>query len=154
MPLCQPCPGWHRALPARTAPRCQRSQPCSLLLQTTAKSLPASHPGGFESLDFPRILARKGVSLPDLISSRQLTAADEERCPGRGREQRPELSQGQPGHPRCHPRSLPRFPGAAPKPPLPRVMPQFTFACFCGLHGFCKMKRKKEEAGGGQETAV
>ncbi|XP_059723794.1 bladder cancer associated transcript 1 isoform X1 [Haemorhous mexicanus] len=34
------------------------------------------------------------------------------------------------------------------------AMPQFTFACFCGLHGFCKMKRKKEEAGGGQETAV
>ncbi|XP_071306302.1 bladder cancer associated transcript 1 isoform X1 [Agelaius tricolor] len=34
------------------------------------------------------------------------------------------------------------------------VMPQFTFACFCGLHGFCKMKGKKEEAGGGQETAV
>ncbi|KAM4759924.1 bladder cancer associated transcript 1 isoform X3 [Corvus hawaiiensis] len=33
-------------------------------------------------------------------------------------------------------------------------MPQFTFACFCGLHGFCKMKRKKEEASGGQETAV
>ncbi|XP_075396666.1 bladder cancer associated transcript 1 [Tenrec ecaudatus] len=24
-------------------------------------------------------------------------------------------------------------------------MPQFTFACFCGLHGLCKMKRKKEE---------
>uniref|UniRef100_A0A803SWZ1 Bladder cancer associated transcript 1 n=1 Tax=Anolis carolinensis TaxID=28377 RepID=A0A803SWZ1_ANOCA len=33
-------------------------------------------------------------------------------------------------------------------------MPQFTFACFCGLHGFCKMKRKKEEADGQQETAV
>uniref|UniRef100_A0A8C3ELG5 Uncharacterized protein n=1 Tax=Corvus moneduloides TaxID=1196302 RepID=A0A8C3ELG5_CORMO len=33
-------------------------------------------------------------------------------------------------------------------------MPQFTFACFCGLHGFCKMKRKKEEASGGRETAV
>ncbi|KAM6108437.1 bladder cancer associated transcript 1 [Pterocles gutturalis] len=33
-------------------------------------------------------------------------------------------------------------------------MPQFTFACFCGLHGFCKMKRKKEEASAEQETAV
>ncbi|XP_056367629.1 bladder cancer associated transcript 1 isoform X1 [Oenanthe melanoleuca] len=45
-------------------------------------------------------------------------------------------------------------PGVSPEPLLLRVMPQFTFACFCGLHGFCKMKRKKEEAGGGQETAV
>nr|CAI9713669.1 unnamed protein product [Rangifer tarandus platyrhynchus] len=33
-------------------------------------------------------------------------------------------------------------------------MPQFTFACFCGLHGFCKMKRKKEEAHRQRETAV
>ncbi|XP_053106505.1 bladder cancer associated transcript 1 [Hemicordylus capensis] len=33
-------------------------------------------------------------------------------------------------------------------------MPQFTFACFCGLHGFCNMKRKKEEASTEQETAV
>ncbi|XP_077190846.1 bladder cancer associated transcript 1 [Paroedura picta] len=33
-------------------------------------------------------------------------------------------------------------------------MPQFTFACFCGLHGFCNMKGKKEEASGEQETAV
>ncbi|XP_057585298.1 bladder cancer associated transcript 1 [Hippopotamus amphibius kiboko] len=33
-------------------------------------------------------------------------------------------------------------------------MPQFTFACFCGLHGFCKMKRKKEEAHRERETAV
>ncbi|RLV88730.1 hypothetical protein DV515_00015345 [Chloebia gouldiae] len=47
-----------------------------------------------------------------------------------------------------------RSPGVAPEPLQLRVMPQFTFACFCGLHGFCKMKRKKEEAGGGQETAV
>lgn len=47
-----------------------------------------------------------------------------------------------------------RSPGVSPEPLLLRVMPQFTFACFCGLHGFCKMKRKKEEAGGGQETAV
>ncbi|XP_076862622.1 uncharacterized protein blacat1 [Brachyhypopomus gauderio] len=22
-------------------------------------------------------------------------------------------------------------------------MPQFTFACFCGLHGLCRRKRKK-----------
>ncbi|XP_046760191.1 bladder cancer associated transcript 1 isoform X1 [Gallus gallus] len=35
-----------------------------------------------------------------------------------------------------------------------QVMPQFTFACFCGLHGFCKMKRKKEEHSAEQETAV
>ncbi|KAM7032762.1 bladder cancer associated transcript 1 isoform 1-T1 [Acridotheres tristis] len=47
-----------------------------------------------------------------------------------------------------------RSPGVSPEPLLLQVMPQFTFACFCGLHGFCKMKRKKEEAGGGQETAV
>ncbi|XP_049714413.1 bladder cancer associated transcript 1 isoform X1 [Elephas maximus indicus] len=33
-------------------------------------------------------------------------------------------------------------------------MPQFTFACFCGLHGFCKMKRKKEEVRRERETAV
>ncbi|KAM9255368.1 bladder cancer associated transcript 1 [Cariama cristata] len=33
-------------------------------------------------------------------------------------------------------------------------MPQFTFACFCGLHGFCKMKRKKDESSAEQETAV
>ncbi|XP_059573459.1 bladder cancer associated transcript 1 isoform X2 [Alligator mississippiensis] len=37
---------------------------------------------------------------------------------------------------------------------LPLVMPQFTFACFCGLHGFCKMKRKKEEPSAEQETSV
>nr|XP_047926850.1 bladder cancer associated transcript 1 isoform X1 [Anser cygnoides] len=42
----------------------------------------------------------------------------------------------------------------APTPLLLRVMPQFTFACFCGLHGFCKMKRKKEESSAEQETAV
>ncbi|XP_063300419.1 bladder cancer associated transcript 1 [Pelobates fuscus] len=33
-------------------------------------------------------------------------------------------------------------------------MPQFTFACFCGLHGFCNMKRKKEEQQAEQETSV
>ncbi|XP_069489250.1 bladder cancer associated transcript 1 [Ambystoma mexicanum] len=33
-------------------------------------------------------------------------------------------------------------------------MPQFTFACFCGLHGFCRMKRKKEDPSGEQETSV
>uniref|UniRef100_A0ABM5G6X5 Bladder cancer associated transcript 1 n=1 Tax=Pogona vitticeps TaxID=103695 RepID=A0ABM5G6X5_9SAUR len=33
-------------------------------------------------------------------------------------------------------------------------MPQFTFACFCGLHGFCNMKRKKEDANAEQETVV
>ncbi|XP_078497416.1 bladder cancer associated transcript 1 [Lissotriton helveticus] len=33
-------------------------------------------------------------------------------------------------------------------------MPRFTFACFCGLHGFCRMKRKKEEPNGEQETSV
>ncbi|MEJ1270048.1 hypothetical protein NN561_000868 [Cricetulus griseus] len=33
-------------------------------------------------------------------------------------------------------------------------MPQFTFACFCGLHGFCKMKRKKEDVHRERETAV
>ncbi|KAM8999899.1 bladder cancer associated transcript 1 [Sminthopsis crassicaudata] len=33
-------------------------------------------------------------------------------------------------------------------------MPQFTFACFCGLHGFCKMKRKKEDTHRQRETAV
>ncbi|XP_072571881.1 uncharacterized protein [Paramormyrops kingsleyae] len=35
-------------------------------------------------------------------------------------------------------------------------MPQFTFACFCGLHGFCRMKHKKkeEEQRKDQETAV
>ncbi|XP_075469880.1 bladder cancer associated transcript 1 [Ascaphus truei] len=33
-------------------------------------------------------------------------------------------------------------------------MPQFTFACFCGLHGFCKMKPKKEDPEGEQETSV
>uniref|UniRef100_A0A6I8NS41 Bladder cancer associated transcript 1 n=1 Tax=Ornithorhynchus anatinus TaxID=9258 RepID=A0A6I8NS41_ORNAN len=34
-------------------------------------------------------------------------------------------------------------------------MPQFTFACFCGLHGFCNMKKKKEEERREeQETAV
>ncbi|XP_053249292.1 uncharacterized protein LOC114599306 [Podarcis muralis] len=37
---------------------------------------------------------------------------------------------------------------------LSQGMPQFTFACFCGLHGFCKMKRKKEEPSAEQETAV
>ncbi|KAK2526462.1 hypothetical protein Q9233_008232 [Columba guinea] len=42
----------------------------------------------------------------------------------------------------------------APTPLRLQVMPQFTFACFCGLHGFCKMKRKKEEASAEQETAV
>lgn len=39
-------------------------------------------------------------------------------------------------------------------PSLAQGMPQFTFACFCGLHGFCKMKRKKEEAHRERETAV
>ncbi|XP_068074760.1 bladder cancer associated transcript 1 [Danio rerio] len=24
-------------------------------------------------------------------------------------------------------------------------MPQFTFACFCGLHGLCGRKKKKKE---------
>ncbi|XP_072336231.1 uncharacterized protein [Scyliorhinus torazame] len=33
-------------------------------------------------------------------------------------------------------------------------MPQFTFACFCGLHGFCKSKKKKEEHGSERETSV
>ncbi|XP_045439003.1 bladder cancer associated transcript 1 [Eptesicus fuscus] len=33
-------------------------------------------------------------------------------------------------------------------------MPQFTFACFCGFHGFCKMKRKKENVRRERETAV
>ncbi|XP_072255089.1 bladder cancer associated transcript 1 isoform X1 [Pyxicephalus adspersus] len=33
-------------------------------------------------------------------------------------------------------------------------MPQFTFACFCGLHGFCNMKPKKEEPQAEQETSV
>ncbi|KAM6232554.1 bladder cancer associated transcript 1 isoform 1-T1 [Spheniscus humboldti] len=47
-----------------------------------------------------------------------------------------------------------RSPGGAPTPLLLQVMPQFTFACFCGLHGFCKMKRKKEESSTEQETAV
>ena len=42
----------------------------------------------------------------------------------------------------------------APTSLLLQVMPQFTFACFCGLHGFCKMKRKKEESSAEQETAV
>ncbi|XP_049689148.1 bladder cancer associated transcript 1 isoform X1 [Accipiter gentilis] len=51
--------------------------------------------------------------------------------------------------PRCQ-----RCPGGAPTPLLLQVMPQFTFACFCGLHGFCKMKRKKEESSAEQETAV
>ncbi|XP_061218812.1 bladder cancer associated transcript 1 [Neopsephotus bourkii] len=52
--------------------------------------------------------------------------------------------------PRCQ-----RSPRGAPKPLLLlQVMPQFTFACFCGLHGFCKMKRKKEESSAEQETAV
>ncbi|XP_054660155.1 bladder cancer associated transcript 1 isoform X2 [Grus americana] len=47
-----------------------------------------------------------------------------------------------------------RSPGGAPTSLLLQVMPQFTFACFCGLHGFCKMKRKKEESSAEQETAV
>ncbi|XP_071624568.1 bladder cancer associated transcript 1 [Heliangelus exortis] len=48
----------------------------------------------------------------------------------------------------------PGFSGVFPTPLLLQGMPQFTFACFCGLHGFCKMKRKKEEASAEQETAV
>ncbi|XP_072522328.1 uncharacterized protein [Salminus brasiliensis] len=24
-------------------------------------------------------------------------------------------------------------------------MPQFTFACFCGLHGLCRRKKKKKK---------
>ena len=43
---------------------------------------------------------------------------------------------------------------SARSPWVLQVMPQFTFACFCGLHGFCKMKRKKEEHSAEQETAV
>lgn len=39
-------------------------------------------------------------------------------------------------------------------PLLAQGMPQFTFACFCGLHGFCKMKRKKEDVHRERETAV
>ncbi|XP_064589064.1 bladder cancer associated transcript 1 isoform X1 [Zonotrichia leucophrys gambelii] len=58
-----------------------------------------------------------------------------------------------PSTPSCCPASSPCSPPGLRILQLP-VMPQFTFACFCGLHGFCKMKRKKEEAGGGQETAV
>ncbi|XP_073740664.1 bladder cancer associated transcript 1 isoform X1 [Callorhinus ursinus] len=45
------------------------------------------------------------------------------------------------------------FSGEHP-PSLAQGMPQFTFACFCGLHGFCKMKRKKEEVHRERETAV
>ena len=49
--------------------------------------------------------------------------------------------------------SLQIFSGEHP-PSLAQGMPQFTFACFCGLHGFCKMKRKKEEVHRQRETAV
>ncbi|XP_068774482.1 bladder cancer associated transcript 1 [Struthio camelus] len=48
-------------------------------------------------------------------------------------------------------------PGGAARcraPARPRRMPQFTFACFCGLRGSCETKRKKDEAGAEQETAV
>ncbi|XP_062451020.1 bladder cancer associated transcript 1 [Rhea pennata] len=33
-------------------------------------------------------------------------------------------------------------------------MPRFTFACFCGLHGFCTMRKEKDERGAERETAV
>ncbi|XP_046760192.1 bladder cancer associated transcript 1 isoform X2 [Gallus gallus] len=50
--------------------------------------------------------------------------------------------------------AIPAGPAAERSPWVLQVMPQFTFACFCGLHGFCKMKRKKEEHSAEQETAV
>lgn len=65
--------------PGRSRSSLCRSKSCSLLLQTAAKSLPCLPPTPAASRTWISQGFRrgKGVSHPDLISSRQLTAADE-----------------------------------------------------------------------------